>query len=485
MQNVTEIPAGSGGVHYHAKVDSPNGDTRLSFVFSTAALDGVTGKTAWFAATGDEINTSDDFDSFDFSGILTQAVQLTTSTIVIMEIYGQTTSVADKTITWVCQSSSMTPYVNTPINSAPTFLSLNDTPEAYGETDAGKLVRVNGGTALIFDTKLSTLIADVQLSKLFVSTAEAKIDSWTLSQTTIASNIDVFQTHMSSNDTQHTTYNNHMSTADAIDVDYAVFKATAEALIDAGGSEAFNLYQSTGEAINDNYLLFVSTAEGLIDGIGGGGGDDLGVHKATTTLDMDSNPIVNISSAGIDGELEIDGGTLTIKSAYAPIIYTTATVLTHIIGDGLANSTTVEFSISSVTFAVPLVLSTTTITVGLASHQGVILSSGAGDIYTRDGSGNWTLQTSHNSKGEFILDSYNEVTGKSTYINIERFVIEMQRRFGGQYLFKNETEEDVYLETPRFKVPEAPKSQNVYPIHYIEEDSIKTVPRDRFDETNK
>jgi len=138
MGNVTRVPAGNGNVHYCARVNSSVGKTKFLFRFSTSALDGITDKTEWYSSTGTEINNTDNFACFDDGGLIFTDLDLSTYTTIILEVFAKTNTAQSKTVRFVCQSSTLTPYVETPINSAATVKSLDDTPASYtGQSGKG------------------------------------------------------------------------------------------------------------------------------------------------------------------------------------------------------------------------------------------------------------------------------------------------------------------------------------------------------------
>lgn len=73
------------------------------------------------------------------------------------------------------------------------------------------------------------------------------------------------------------------------------------------------------------------------------------------------------------------------------------------------------------------------------------VSSSTTEIFVMDGGGNRTKISPHNSKGEWVFDSENK-NGEAIYINMERFIRDFEAKTGERYIFRNEAEEDKYLE---------------------------------------
>lgn len=85
---------------------------------------------------------------------------------------------------------------------------------------------------------------------------------------------------------------------------------------------------------------------------------------------------------------------------------------------------------------------TTTPTVPSTSYAGLFaVTETVAELKVQDGSGNITKVSPHNGKNEWVFHSVNVNTGKSVFINMEKFIRRMEELTGERFIFEAEPQE--------------------------------------------
>lgn len=210
------------------------------------------------------------------------------------------------------------------------------------------------------------------------------------------------------------------------------------------GSTVFGNTFALGATTLDPVFQDANCDTNLIDtyagGLGLGGKLMVGVHASTANYTAQFR-------SGTDKNLLIDDG-----------VSITGAVSLEAVNNAASNNTPLEIRASSTSItAGPLFItqntepylkfthttSTPSAVSTIASIWAVNVDSQA-EIKVRDGGGTITQISAHNAGGNWIFTSENPGTGKKVYIDMERFIHDMEDKFGTRFLFETQQEAEQY-----------------------------------------
>lgn len=157
---------------------------------------------------------------------------------------------------------------------------LQDIPAGFSDgTD-------DGGASADFNLFKDTGQAIIRDSELFLSTAEAKINSG-------AGFLNFSSTGQAAINTG-VGFRNFASTGQAQLEAWSLYKTTGE-----GQTKSYGLFRSSAEAEINQWNLFVATAESTIDGLGAGSGEGFALYKGTAQAQLEAWNLYRTTGQGL------------------------------------------------------------------------------------------------------------------------------------------------------------------------------------------